>query len=64
LAWISLCGIDTRMTLLQKEALENYKLKPLILNAEQALENGQIKFADNGTVDLQIQDQSISITPV
>ena len=40
------------MTESQKESLSEFKLKPIIFNAEEALKNGQLKFADNQDAEL------------
>jgi hypothetical protein len=49
------------MTEAQKQSLIEYKLKPLIFNAEQALEQGVIKFNEDGAAQIQLNGETVTI---
>lgn len=52
------------MTEIQQTALNEFKLKPIIFNAQSALNEGRIKFSENGIAEINLGHQLKSIDPM
>lgn len=50
------------MTEAQKEALNGFKLKPLIINAEEAIASGDLKFDEAGVANLKLGNDNKTIS--
>ncbi|MBY0451929.1 MAG: hypothetical protein K2P92_02765 [Bdellovibrionaceae bacterium] len=50
------------MTESQRQALEDYRLKPVILSAAEAIENKLIVFSEDGSARLNLADQTVSMS--
>lgn len=56
-----MCYLWLMKTLNHLESIQNYKLKPLIFDAKQSIDSGQISFLDNGCTRLMLNNNEHSI---